>query len=60
MRFNQDANLSAYEIVNKYSEAELADIIFKYGEERYSRRVAKKIVETRKINLLKPLLNLPI
>lgn len=48
MRFNQDANLSAYEIVNKYSEAELADIIFKYGEERYSRRVAKKIVETRK------------
>lgn len=48
MRFNQDGALTAYEIVNKYTEKEIADILFKYGEERFSRRIAKKIVEKRK------------
>lgn len=48
MRFNKDDVLTAYEIVNKYTETEIANIIFKYGEERYSRRIAKKIVEKRK------------
>lgn len=42
-------NRTAYEIVNSYSEKDLADIIFKYGEERYSRRIAKGIIEKRKI-----------
>jgi 16S rRNA (cytosine1402-N4)-methyltransferase len=42
------SHLTAYEIINKYTESALADIFFKYGEERFSRRIAKKIVEKRK------------
>ncbi len=38
----------ASDIVNRYKEKELADIIFKYGEERHSRKIAKAIVEQRK------------
>ena len=48
MRFNQDETLTAYEIVNKYKESDIADILFKYGDERFSRRIAKKIIEKRK------------
>ncbi len=48
MRFNQDGDLTAYEIINKYPESKLADIFYEYGEERFSRRIAKKIVEKRK------------
>lgn len=39
--------LTAREIVNEWSEESLADIIYGYGEERLSRRIAKAIVETR-------------
>ena len=39
---------TAAHIVNTYSEEELADIIFRYGEERYSRRIARAIVERRR------------
>jgi len=38
---------SAADIVNRYSESDLADLIWKYGEERYSRRIARAIVERR-------------
>jgi len=48
MRLNQNQKITACDIVNKYREKELADIIFKYGEERYSRRIASNIVEYRK------------
>lgn len=41
-------DLTAKYIVNNFSEESLADIIFGYGEERYARRIAKKIVEFRK------------
>lgn len=47
MRMDREASLSAYEVVNGYDEAELARIIFEYGEERYSRRIAQRIVEKR-------------
>jgi 16S rRNA (cytosine1402-N4)-methyltransferase len=47
MRFNQEGGLSAEDLVNNLSQEELADIIWKYGEERYSRRIAQAIVETR-------------
>src|SRR6185369_15481633 len=40
---------SAADLVNDADEAELADIIFRYGEERRSRRVARAIVEARKL-----------
>ncbi len=48
MRFNQDANFSAYDVVNGYSENDLVRIFSEYGEERFSKRIAKKIIEQRK------------
>lgn len=52
MRMNRDNEFSAYDVVNNYSEIELANIFFKYGEEKYSKSIAKNIVkyrETKKI-----------
>ena len=48
MRFNQDADFSAYDVINDYKEDELVRIFSEYGEERFSKRIAKKIVEVRK------------
>lgn len=47
MRFNMDADFSAYDVVNTYKEEDLVRIFSEYGEERFSKRIAKKIVETR-------------
>ena len=47
MRMNQKSKTSAKEIVNKYSEEKLAEILFLYGELRNSRNIAKTIVEKR-------------
>ncbi len=49
MRFNQRADFSAYDVVNDYREDELVRIFSEYGEERFSKRIAKKIAEKRKI-----------
>lgn len=46
MRMGKDSR-SAADIVNEYSEAELARVIYEYGEERYSRRIARAIVSRR-------------
>lgn len=43
----KDYDFTARDIVNTWEESVLADIIFGYGEERFARRIAKKIVETR-------------
>ena len=48
MRFNQDAEFSAFDVVNGYSENDLVRIFSEYGEERFSKRIAKKIIESRK------------
>lgn len=48
MRMDPEGDLTAAEIVNRYSEKELARIFFEYGEERRSRQVARAIVEARK------------
>jgi 16S rRNA (cytosine1402-N4)-methyltransferase len=48
MRMDPEGRLTAEEVVNKYSEVELARIIYEYGEERRSRQVAKAIVEARR------------
>ena len=48
MRFNQNAEFSAYDVVNGYSENDLVRIFSEYGEERFSKRIAKKIIEQRK------------
>lgn len=47
MRMDTSASLDAYMVVNTYSEEELAKIFFEYGEEKFSRRIAAKIVEER-------------
>ena len=63
MRFDMSADFSAYNVVNEYSEADLVRIFSEYGEERFSKRIAKKIVETRKtkpISTTKELANLII
>lgn len=49
MRMDTIRSLSAYEVVNEYSEKELNDIIFEYGEERWAKRIAEFIVAERKI-----------
>lgn len=41
------SGLSAYDVVNNYDEKELADIIYRYGEEKFSRRIAANIVKSR-------------
>lgn len=48
MRFDQTGKISAYDIVNNYFEKDLVRIFSEYGEERFSKRIAKAIVETRK------------
>ncbi len=47
MRMNRQNHKSAYDVINTYSETELADIFFKYGEEKFSRKIAKIILERR-------------
>ncbi len=46
MRMSKEG-LSAYDVVNTYDEKELANVIWKYGEEKFSRSIARKIVERR-------------
>lgn len=47
MRMDRKNPLSAYNIINEYSEEELTNIIFSYGEEKWARRIAKFIVQRR-------------
>lgn len=47
MRMNQDSGVTAAEIINRSSEAELAKILKEYGEEKFAKRIARKIVEAR-------------
>jgi 16S rRNA (cytosine1402-N4)-methyltransferase len=49
MRFDSEQGLTASDIVNSFSEQELAKLIEKYGEERHSRRIARYIVQNRPI-----------
>lgn len=47
MRMNREDSLSAFEVVNEYSEKELSRIIFEYGEERFAKQIARAIVTAR-------------
>lgn len=47
MRMDKRQSLTAAEAINSWDEKQLADIFFKYGEERLSRRIARRIVEQR-------------
>ena len=53
MRMDTREQLTAMEIVNSFNEKELADIFYKYGEERMSRKIAKNIVRQRSLNPIK-------
>ncbi len=47
MRFNQDDTFSAFEVVNGYSEEDLVRIISEYGEEKFTKRIVKNIINYR-------------
>lgn len=50
MRMDRDNTLDAHYVVNNYSEKELSNIFYKYGDEKYSKQIAKNIVNNRPIN----------
>ena len=58
MRMDTELELDAHDVINKFSEKEIADIIYNYGEERKSRLIAKAIIENRPINTCQELAEL--
>ncbi len=48
MRMDKTERFSAYHVVNEYKKEELADVIYRYGEERWAKRIAEFIEEERK------------
>jgi 16S rRNA (cytosine1402-N4)-methyltransferase len=48
MRMNPETGIRAEQLVNQASEAQLADYLYRYGEERFSRRIARRIIEVRR------------
>lgn len=58
MRMDAQFPVTAASLVNELSEGELADLIFRFGEERYSRRIARAIVRAREIRPLATTLEL--
>jgi 16S rRNA (cytosine1402-N4)-methyltransferase len=55
MRMNKNAKLSSYDILNRYSEEKIADILEQYGEIRSARKLANVIVKSREIKSLEQL-----
>jgi len=49
MRMNQEASLTAYEVVNQYDYHDLVRIFFKYGEDKFSKQIARKIEQVREL-----------
>ena len=47
MRMDRRLSVSAFDVINRYKETDLSDIIYKYGEERFSRKIARRIAEER-------------
>ena len=58
MRMDRSGGRTAYDIINDYSEKELVKIFFEYGEERFSRKIAAKIINSRKVSPIKSTLEL--
>ena len=58
MRMNKKGALSAYEIVNEYTEEKLSELLFQYGELRNARSIASEIVRAREKNEIKTSFNL--
>ncbi len=49
MRMDQSASFSAYQLINEYDYHQLVKIFFRYGEEKFSKQIARKIEEARKL-----------
>jgi 16S rRNA (cytosine1402-N4)-methyltransferase len=47
MKYNPEEDLTAADVVNKFEEKDLADIFYRFGGERYAKKIARKIVEER-------------
>ena len=58
MRMDTSSGITAKDVVNSYSEEELAKIIYEYGEEKFSRKIAKNICEYRKTKTIETTLEL--
>ena len=58
MRMDMDLEISAFELINQFKEKEIADILYNYAEERLSRQIASKIIESRPIETNKELADL--
>lgn len=52
MRMNQDAQLTAFDVVNTYDYRDLVRLFFKYGEDKFSKQIARKIESARKEKLI--------
>lgn len=52
MRMDQKSDLTAKEIVNSWDEGELIRILFQYGEEKFSKRIARNILQHRKLQVI--------
>ena len=53
MRMDKTQFLTAFNVVNEYNEMDIADIIFRYGEERYARKIAANIIRYRADNTIR-------
>ncbi len=49
MRMNKEDKLTAFDVINKYSEDKLMDILYTYGEEKYSKSIVKNIIAARNV-----------
>ena len=58
MRMDSEDGIKALDVVNDYSEEEISDILFKYGEERFARKIASAIVKARKVKKITTTLEL--
>jgi 16S rRNA (cytosine1402-N4)-methyltransferase len=58
MRMNSRNGMSAADFINTASESEIADVIYKFGDERKSRAIARKIIEQRKLSAISTTLEL--
>lgn len=47
MRLNQEASLTAQQVINEYSEEQLMRILYEYGDERFARNIAQSIIKER-------------
>ncbi|WML38997.1 16S rRNA (cytosine(1402)-N(4))-methyltransferase RsmH [Neobacillus sp. OS1-2] len=50
MRMDNDADVSAYDVINHWSYEDLVRIFFRYGEEKFSKQIARKIEAAREVN----------